>query len=148
MKPFPVLALCLALAVPALAGEKDAAKSYLQRAAKTKGAVTTASGAIVIPLKKGTGPSPTASSTVKVHYTGKLTNGKVFDSSVQRGEPAVFPLGGVIPCWTEGLQKLKVGGKARLVCPPEAGYGAEGSPPVIPPNAVLDFEVELLSIVK
>ncbi|HEY5995719.1 MAG TPA: FKBP-type peptidyl-prolyl cis-trans isomerase, partial [Candidatus Deferrimicrobiaceae bacterium] len=112
------------------------------------GAVKTASGAVVIPVKQGKGKSPTAANTVKVHYTGKLTNGKVFDSSVERGAPAEFPLGGVIPCWTEGLQKMKVGGKAKLVCPPDTAYGAAGSPPVIPPNSVLTFEVELISIVR
>lgn len=141
-------ALCLALAAPAVAAETKTAQEYLDQAASTKGAVQTASGAIVIPLKKGTGASPKISDTVTVHYTGKLMNGKVFDSSVQRGKPAAFPLRNVIGCWTEGVQKIKVGGKATLVCPPDTAYGAEGSPPVIPPNAVLTFEVELLSIVK
>ncbi len=140
--PFLALALCLAVSASAQAADPVA------EAAKTKGAVTTRSGAVVIPIKAGTGPSPTAASTVKVHYTGKLLNGKVFDSSVQRGTPLEFPLGGVIPCWTEGLQKMKVGGKAKLVCPSETAYGAAGSPPVIPPNSVLTFEVELLGIVK
>ncbi len=143
-----VLALCLAIAAPALAEETGAGRKYLGQAAKSKGAVKTASGAVVIMLKNGAGAQPTRSSTVKVHYTGKLVDGKVFDSSVERGKPAIFPLGRVIACWTEGVQKMKVGGKARLVCPPEAAYGAEGAPPVVPPNAVLDFEVELLSIVN
>jgi len=143
-----VLALCLAIAAPALAEETGAGRKYLEQAAKSKGAVKTASGAIVIMLKNGSGARPTRSNIVKVHYTGKLIDGKVFDSSVERGKPAIFPLGRVIPCWTEGVQKMKVGGKARLVCPSETAYGAEGSPPVIPPNAVLDFEVELLSIVN
>lgn len=138
-------ALCIAVAAPAAAAEKN---DYLDKAAKAKGAVKTASGAVVVPLKAGKGAAPNAGNVVKVHYTGKLTNGKVFDSSVQRGTPAEFPLGGVIPCWTEGVQKIKVGGKARLVCPPETAYGESGSPPVIPPNATLDFEVELLAIVK
>lgn len=142
------LGLCLAAAVPAPAADKDVGGSYIEQAAKSKGAVKTASGMVVITLKEGAGAKPTRASTVKVHYTGKLTNGKVFDSSVQRGEPATFPLGRVIPCWTEGVQKMKVGGKARLVCPPETAYGAGGAPPVIPPNAVLDFEVELLGIVN
>jgi FKBP-type peptidyl-prolyl cis-trans isomerase len=144
-KLFPVLALCLAVSVPAFAADKTDA---VAKAAKVKGAVKTASGAVVIRIKQGKGPSPTAANTVKVHYTGKLLDGTVFDSSVQRGTPAEFPLGGVIPCWTEGLQKMKVGGKAKLVCPSETAYGAAGSPPVIPPNAVLTFEVELLSIVR
>ncbi len=147
-RSFMALAVCLAIAAPAHAQMSDAGRKYLEKAAATKGAVKTASGAIVITLKKGAGTQPTRSSTVRVHYTGKLIDGKVFDSSVQRGAPATFPLGGVIPCWTEGVQKMKVGGKARLVCPPETAYGAEGAPPAVPPNAVLDFEVELLSIVK
>ncbi len=142
------LALCLALAAPALAEVPEAGRKYLEKAAATKGAVKTPSGAVVITLKAGAGVQPTRSSVVKVHYTGKLIDGKVFDSSVQRGAPATFPLSGVIPCWTEGVQKMKVGGKARLVCPPETAYGAEGAPGAVPPNAVLDFEVELLAIVK
>ena len=85
---------------------------------------------------------------MKVHYHGTLTDGTVFDSSVQRGEPATFPLDGVIPCWTEGVQKMKVGGKAKLVCPSAAAYGDRGQPPNIRPGAVLTFEVELLEIVK
>ncbi len=142
------LALCLAVAAPALAAPSDAGRKYLEKAAATKGAVKTASGAVVITLKEGTGAKPTSASIVKVHYTGKLIDGKVFDSSVKRGTPATFPLSQVIPCWTEGVQKIKVGGKARLVCPPETAYGAGGAPPAVPPNAVLDFEVELLSIVR
>ena len=147
-RSFMVLAICLAIAAPALAEDTGAGRKYLEQAAKSKGAVKTASGVVVIMLKNGTGPQPTRSSTVKVHYTGKLIDGKVFDSSVQRGAPATFPLGRVIPCWTEGVQKMKAVGKARLVCPPETAYGAGGAPPDIPPNAVLDFEIELLSIVK
>jgi FKBP-type peptidyl-prolyl cis-trans isomerase len=144
-KTFLVLPLCLALASPALGAGKDDA---VAKALKEKGAVKTASGAVVIPIKAGKGASPKATSTVKVHYEGKLLDGKVFDSSLKRGEPIEFPLGGVIPCWTEGLQKMKVGGKAKLVCPSETAYGPNGAPPVIPPNAVLTFEVELLSIVR
>ena len=142
------LAICVALAAPALAEIQEAGRKHLEKAAATKGAEKTPSGAIVITLKKGSGAKPTRSSTVKVHYTGKLIDGKVFDSSVHRGKPATFPLSGVIPCWTEGVQKMKVGGKARLVCPPDTAYGAAGAPGAVPPNAVLDFEVELLSIVK
>lgn len=128
--------------------EKESGPAHLAKAAKEKGATKTASGAIVIPVKEGTGPSPTASDKVKVHYTGTLVSGKTFDSSVQRGQPAEFPLGGVIKCWTEGLQKMKVGGKAKIVCPADIAYGPQGRPPVIPGNAVLTFEVELLEIVK
>lgn len=147
-RSFMVLAICLAIAAPALAEETGAGRKYLEQAAKSKGAVKSPSGVVVIMLKNGTGAQPKRTSTVKVHYTGKLVDGTVFDSSVQRGKPAAFPLSSVIPCWTEGVQKMKVGGKARFVCPPETAYGAEGAPPAVPPNAVLDFEVELLSIVK
>jgi len=107
---------------------------------------TLPSGVIVTHLKQGTGPSPSASNTVKVHYRGTLTNGTEFDSSYKRNEPLSFPLQGVIPCWTLGVQKMKVGGKARLTCPADSGYGARGVPGVIPPNSVLTFEVELLAI--
>ena len=94
----------------------------------------------------GTGPSPTARDTVLVHYHGTFADGGVFDSSVERGQPARFPLNRVIPCWTQGVQQMKVGGKAKLVCPPDLAYGAAGAPPTIPPNATLVFEVELLAI--
>lgn len=109
--------------------------------------VTTASGLVFESLKEGTGPSPKASDKVKVHYRGYFPDtGKDFDSSIARGEPIEFPLNGVIPCWTEGVQKMKVGGKARLTCPPGIAYGSRGAGRVIPPNATLMFEVELLGI--
>ncbi len=127
--------------------EKDAGTPYLAKMAKEPGAKKTASGAIVITQKEGTGASPTAADKVKVNYTGTLVNGTVFDSSVGRG-PAEFPLGQVVKCWTEALQLMKVGGKAKVICPSEIAYGERGSPPVIPGNAVLTFEVELLDIVK
>jgi FKBP-type peptidyl-prolyl cis-trans isomerase FkpA len=100
----------------------------------------------IVHEREGTGRSPSASDVVKVHYHGTFTDGKVFDSSVERGSPASFPLNGVIPCWTQGLQQMKVGGKAKLTCPPELAYGAAGAPPTIPPNSTLLFEVELLAI--
>jgi FKBP-type peptidyl-prolyl cis-trans isomerase FkpA len=103
-------------------------------------------GLEIVHEREGTGRSPTATDTVKVHYHGTFTDGSVFDSSVQRGEPLSFPLNRVIPCWTQGLQQMKVGGKAKLTCPPELAYGPEGAPPTIPPNATLIFEVELLAI--
>ncbi|HEU4383452.1 MAG TPA: FKBP-type peptidyl-prolyl cis-trans isomerase [Anaeromyxobacteraceae bacterium] len=119
-----------------------------EAAAKEKGAEKTASGLVYVPIKDGTGESPKVDDTVKVHYEGKLTDGKIFDSSVKRGQPTQFPLKGVIPCWTEGLQKMKVGGKARLWCPSSTAYGDQGRPPVIPGGATLVFEVELLEITK
>lgn len=132
----------------AAAQEKKAGETVVAKAASEKGAITTPAGAVVIPLKAGTGPSPSATDKVKVHYHGTLTDGTVFDSSVQRGEPVTFPLNGVIRCWTEGVQQMKVGGKARLVCPSDTAYGDRGAPPRIKPGATLVFEVELLEIVK
>jgi FKBP-type peptidyl-prolyl cis-trans isomerase FkpA len=128
--------------------EKKQGEAYLAKAAKEKGAVKTESGIVITTLKAGSGATPKASDKVKVHYHGTLIDGSVFDSSVQRGEPASFPLDGVIKCWTEGVQKIKVGGKSRLVCPPQLAYGDNGSPPKIKPGATLLFEVELLEIVK
>jgi FKBP-type peptidyl-prolyl cis-trans isomerase FkpA len=122
------------------------AQAYLQKAGAEKGAQKTPSGLILTTMKEGKGPSPKATDTVKVHYHGTLPNGKVFDSSVQRNEPATFPLNGVIKCWTEGVQLMKVGGKSRFVCPAEIAYGDRGAPPNIPPGATLIFEVELLGI--
>ncbi len=123
-------------------------EGYLEKAAATAGAVKTASGLVYIPIKEGTGEAPAATSKVKVNYEGKLVDGKVFDASSRHGGPATFPLNGVIPCWTEGIQKLKVGGKARLVCPPALAYGDRGAGAEIPPGAMLDFEVELLEVLK
>ena len=125
--------------------EKQAAGAFIAERAKEPGAQRSASGVIYIPIKEGAGASPTATSTVKVHYHGTLRDGTVFDSSVQRGQPISFPLNGVIPCWTEGVQKMKVGGKAKLVCPSDTAYGDQGSGP-IPGGATLVFEVELLAI--
>jgi FKBP-type peptidyl-prolyl cis-trans isomerase FkpA len=124
--------------------EKDKGKAFAAKAV-TDGGVVSPSGMVFKGLQEGTGASPKPTDTVKVHYTGKLVDGTVFDSSVQRGQPAEFPLNGVIPCWTEGVQKLKVGGKAQLVCPSDIAYGDQGRPG-IPPGATLVFEVELLGI--
>jgi FKBP-type peptidyl-prolyl cis-trans isomerase FkpA/FKBP-type peptidyl-prolyl cis-trans isomerase FklB len=130
------------------AAEQKAGQAVLDKAAAEKGATKTASGLVIMPMKPGTGASPKATDRVKVHYHGTLADGTVFDSSVQRGEPATFPLNGVVPCWTEGLQLMKVGGKSRLVCPAALAYGDRGAPPRIKPGATLTFEVELLEIVK
>ena len=108
----------------------------------------TASGIVITTLKEGTGASPKSTETVKVHYRGVLENGKEFDSSYGRGQPATFPLNRVIACWTEGVQTMKVGGKAKLLCPSNLAYGSRGVPGTIPPDATLIFEVELLEIVK
>jgi len=115
-------------------------------AAQEAGAVVTASGLVYRSLREGTGASPQATDRVKVHYRGTLPDGKEFDSSYQRNEAIEFRLNGVIKCWTEGVQKMKVGGKAKLTCPPAIAYGERGAGGVIPPNATLIFEVELLGI--
>lgn len=125
-----------------------AGKAFQEKAAAEEGVTKTRSGAIVKTLTDGAGPKPKATDTVKVHYHGTLIDGSVFDSSVDRGMPAEFPLNGVIACWTEGLQEIKVGGKSRLVCPADTAYGDRGSPPRIKPGSTLVFEVELLEIVK
>ncbi len=123
-----------------------AADAVAAASAKEAGAVVTASGLVFRSLKDGSGASPSASDRVKVHYRGTFPDGKEFDSSYKRGEPIEFPLSGVIKCWTEGVQRMKVGGKAKLTCPPAIAYGERGAGGTIPPNATLLFEVELLGI--
>jgi len=120
--------------------------AVLAAAAKEPGATQTASGLVYRVLKDGTGASPKATDLVKVHYRGTFPDGREFDSSYKRNEPTEFPLNQVIPCWTEGVQRMKVGGKAKLTCPSTIAYGARGAGNVIPPNATLLFEVELLAI--
>ncbi len=142
MKRAIIAVAAVIVAVPAFAAANDA----IDKAAKEKGAVKTASGMVYKSIKEGKGASPTAASTVEVNYRGTLTNGKEFDSSYKRNQSIKFPLSGVIPCWTEGVQKMKVGGKAKLVCPPELAYGARGAGRDVPPNATLIFEVELLDV--
>ena len=149
------LFLLLALVVPAGAAETEAtAKSEAAATAKEEAApeapkpITTKSGLIYTEVVRGTGVRPKPTSVVEVHYHGTFVSGEVFDSSVERNKPARFPLNRVIECWTEGLQKMKVGGRSTLVCPPQIAYGARGAPPRIPPNATLTFEVELLEIVR
>jgi len=127
--------------------QKASAAAYLTKAAAEPGATKTDSGLIYKDLQPGTGAAPKATDTVKVNYRGTLIDGTEFDSSYKRNEPATFPLNGVIRCWTEGLQKMKVGGKAQLVCPSDIAYGNSGHPPVIPGGATLIFQVELLDIV-
>lgn len=128
---------------------EEAAGFVAEMAAKAKaeGGMVTESGLVYMPITEGTGASPTATDRVTVHYHGTLRNGTVFDSSVDRGQPATFGLNQVIPCWTEGVQKLKVGGKAKLVCPPDIAYGDRAAGQ-IPPGSALVFEVELLEIAK
>lgn len=125
--------------------EQAAAAGFLEAEAAKPGAARSDSGVIITEISPGSGDSPTAEDTVTVHYTGTLRDGSVFDSSVERGQPATFPLSGVISCWTEGLQTMKVGGKSRLVCPADTAYGDQGRPG-IPGGAALVFEVELIGI--
>ncbi|MBI5548718.1 MAG: FKBP-type peptidyl-prolyl cis-trans isomerase [Deltaproteobacteria bacterium] len=127
-------------------GDKKKGAEFAEKAAKEPGAQKLPSGLVYKELKAGTGASPAATDTVKVHYRGTLIDGTEFDSSHKRNQPAEFPLNGVIPCWTEGVQKMKVGGKAKLVCPSAIAYGDSGHPPTIPGGATLVFEVELLEI--
>lgn len=135
---------CLALALFAQAAL--AQNAVTTAAAKEEGAVLTSSGLVYRSLKDGNGSSPTASDKVTVHYKGTFPDGREFDSSYKRGQPIDFPLNRVIACWTEGVQRMKVGGKAKLTCPPEIAYGARGAGSAVPPNATLLFEVELLGI--
>ena len=123
------------------------AAALFAAAAQAAEPVTTASGLVYQSLTEGTGASPAARDTVRVHYRGYFPDtGKEFDSSIARGQPIDFPLNGVIPCWTEALQKMKVGGKAKLTCPASIAYGSRGAGGVIPPNATLNFDVELISV--
>lgn len=126
--------------------EAEASEKFLKAEAAKKGAVQTKSGLIYFELTAGKGASPKAKDKVTVHYTGTLRDGTVFDSSLDRGKPLTFGLDQVIAGWTEGLQKMSVGGTARLVIPADLAYGKRGAPPVIPPDAVLIFEVELIGI--
>ncbi len=125
--------------------QKEASADFLKKAATEAGASKTESGLIYRELTPGPGKSPVASDTVKVHYRGTLVDGTEFDSSYKRNEPAEFPLGNVIKCWTEGVQKMKVGGKSLLVCPSDLAYGDQGRPG-IPGGATLVFTIELLDI--
>jgi len=141
-----VLRIATACALIAQLSVSWAADAALESAAKETGAVVTSSGLVYRSLKDGTGASPTASDVVKVNYRGTFPDGREFDSSYKRNQAIEFPLGNVIPCWTEGVQRMKVGGKAKLTCPASIAYGTRGAGGVIPPNATLLFEVELLGI--
>jgi FKBP-type peptidyl-prolyl cis-trans isomerase FkpA len=136
------LALAAGLATVAHADDKAA----LAAAAREPGASATASGLVYKSLKDGNGARPKATDTVKVNYKGSLADGTKFDASADHGGPISFPLNKVIACWTEGVQKMKVGGKAKLTCPSAIAYGPRGAGGVIPPNATLVFEVELLAV--
>ena len=123
-----------------------AANAQAGAASAPRAAAVAAPGLVYRSLREGSGASPTAADAVRVHYRGTLLDGTEFDSSYKRNEPATFPLSRVIPCWTQGVQRMKVGGKAELVCPPELAYGERGAGGAIPPNATLRFEIELLAI--
>ena len=139
----------LGLLVMATLTITSAAAQTAASAASAGAASAPASGLVYRSLKDGGGSAPIATDVVRVHYRGTFPDGREFDSSIARGQPAEFPLNRVIKCWTEGVQKMKVGGKAQLVCPPAIAYGERGTPGgPIPPNATLHFEVELLGIVK
>ena len=134
------------VALIALQSAAFAADDPLAKAAAEKGAIVTESGLVFLSLKEGSGPTPVATDVVKVNYRGTFTDGREFDSSYKRGQPASFPLNRVIKCWTEGVQRIKVGGKAKLTCPSAIAYGERGAGADIPPNTTLQFEVELLGI--
>jgi FKBP-type peptidyl-prolyl cis-trans isomerase FkpA len=140
------LLLLLFLALVSCSQKPESSAAFLEKAAAEPGAIKTASGMVYREITPGTGPSPSASDMVTVNYRGALTDGTEFDSSYKRNQPAQFPLNQVIPCWTEGVQRMKVGGKSQLVCPSDIAYGDGGRPPTIPGGATLVFEIELLSI--
>jgi FKBP-type peptidyl-prolyl cis-trans isomerase FkpA len=131
-----------------LAAEKARGRAFADEAAKEKGAEVSPTGLVFFTVSEGIGPSPTSVDTVKVHYRGRLVDGREFDSSYKRGEPAQFSLNQVVACWSEGLQKVKAGGRAKLICPASIAYGDKGSGTTIPPGATLVFEVELLDVVR
>lgn len=136
------ISIALAAGVSVAFAQSD----VVEQAAAEKGAVKTPSGMVYRALTEGSGASPKETDVVRVHYKGTFPDGKEFDSSYKRGQPTEFPLNRVIKCWTEGVQRMKVGGKAKLTCPPSLAYGDKGAGGTIPPNATLQFEVELLAI--
>lgn len=136
----------VAIAVASSVSAALAQSEIIDKAAAEKGAVKTPSGMVYRALTEGSGANPKETDVVHVHYKGTFPDGKEFDSSYKRGQPTEFPLNRVIKCWTEGVQRMKVGGKAKLTCPPSLAYGEKGAGGTIPPNATLQFEVELLTI--
>ncbi len=141
------LSLCGVVAAQTAPPPAAAPAGAASAAPGADGAIVTASGLRFVSVQEGKGANPTVADIVRVHYRGTLMDGSEFDSSYKRGQPAEFPLGRVIKCWTEGVQMMKVGGKARLTCPPDIAYGARGAGNgLIPPNATLQFDVELLGI--
>jgi FKBP-type peptidyl-prolyl cis-trans isomerase FkpA len=136
----------ISIALAASVSVAFAQGDVIEQAAAEKGAVKTPSGMVYRALTEGSGASPKETDVVRVHYKGTFPDGKEFDSSYKRGQPTEFPLNRVIKCWTEGVQRMKVGGKAKLTCPPSLAYGDKGAGGTIPPNATLQFEVELLAI--
>jgi FKBP-type peptidyl-prolyl cis-trans isomerase len=145
-----ILAVVGVLVYTGTQGQVDAVRqtdmAYLAENKGKPGVTTTSSGLQYNVIREGQGPRPAAKDTVMVHYEGKLIDGTVFDSSYQRGQPAAFPLDQVIPGWTEGVQLMTVGSKYHFVVPPELAYGAQGAGGVIPPGAVLEFDIELLAV--
>ena len=146
MRLHPIARALFVVATIVASSAPQAQNAVTAASAKEEGAQVTASGLVYRSLKDGAGASPSASDKVKVHYRGTFPDGREFDSSYKRNEAIEFPLNGVIKCWTEGVQRMKVGGKAKLTCPPAIAYGERGAGGVIPPNATLLFEVELLAI--
>jgi FKBP-type peptidyl-prolyl cis-trans isomerase FkpA len=126
--------------------QKDLGQAYLDKAASAPGATKTASGLLYITVSPGSGATPTRTDRVKVNYEGRLIDGTVFDSSAQHGQAATLAVSSIIPCWTEALQLMKVGGKSHIICPATLAYGDRGAPPKIMPGATLEFDIELVSI--
>lgn len=146
----PTAVLAIALLAGCNGGASTAAPAAASAVGPATGSakVTTASGIVFESLVAGRGASPQASDRVRVHYRGTFQDGREFDSSHKRGQPTEFPLNGVIPCWTEAVQMMRPGGKARITCPPRLAYGERGAGGVIPPNATLNFEIELIAVLK
>ena len=146
MKPIMSQLITILSSLTLITTAAIAQSDVLNQAAKEPGAMVTPSGLVYRVITEGKGVNPRATDQVKVHYRGMFPDGREFDSSYKRGQPTEFPLNGVIKCWTEGVQRMKPGGKAKLTCPAAIAYGERGAGGVIPPHAILQFEVELISI--